>query len=399
MLCVAIASAFAQRGLRARRRARARARRRARARARRRDRERDRHRDRDRDRTSRSSSSSRPTSRRPRSAPRRARASSGSAIASRCSSPRSTCPTSRSTCASRVDLGARVRGQAQAVAGHRRTPTARTSASGSSRSTRGSVGELHVPPLAVTFTANGQGRTDRVPMPCRVQRHRRARRHRRRSQARARQRAAHAAARAATGSGLWSAAAWHAWSRARSAFFIIRSGGAGACGRSSARSSRRTPTPRRIDMTSERALERLLAIERSGVLDRDDERKLGYTQMVEVIREYLGARYRIATLRSDELRAAATAREGRARPRARARRGVARALRHRQVRRLPRDGRRCAIACSSGTLACHLDDARTRQLRRAGSLPGGIMSDDDDTTAPKRKLTPERVASRCGRGR
>ena len=49
-------------------------------------------------------------------------------------------------------------------------------------------------------------------------------------------------------------------------------------------------------MTSERALERLLAIERSGVLDRDDDRKGGYAEMVEVIREYLGARYRVATL-------------------------------------------------------------------------------------------------------
>ncbi len=52
----------------------------------------------------------------------------------------------------------------------------------------------------------------------------------------------------------------------------------------------------RIDMTSERALERLLAIERSGVLDRDDDRKAGYAEMVEVIRDYLGARYRVATL-------------------------------------------------------------------------------------------------------
>jgi hypothetical protein len=52
----------------------------------------------------------------------------------------------------------------------------------------------------------------------------------------------------------------------------------------------------RIDMTSERALERLLAIERSGVLDRDDDRKTGYAEMVDVIRDYLGARYRVATL-------------------------------------------------------------------------------------------------------
>ncbi len=52
----------------------------------------------------------------------------------------------------------------------------------------------------------------------------------------------------------------------------------------------------RIDMTSERALERLLAIERSGVLDRDADRKTGYAEMVDVIRDYLGARYRVATL-------------------------------------------------------------------------------------------------------
>ena len=56
------------------------------------------------------------------------------------------------------------------------------------------------------------------------------------------------------------------------------------------------PAPKRIDMTSERALQRLLQIERSGVLDRDDDRKLGYAEMVDVIRDYTGARYRVATL-------------------------------------------------------------------------------------------------------
>jgi hypothetical protein len=61
--------------------------------------------------------------------------------------------------------------------------------------------------------------------------------------------------------------------------------------------------PRRIDMTGEHALERLLEIERSGVLDRDPERKSGYAAMVEVIRDYLAARYRIAIrdLTSSEL--------------------------------------------------------------------------------------------------
>lgn len=56
-----------------------------------------------------------------------------------------------------------------------------------------------------------------------------------------------------------------------------------------------TPTPRRLDMTSERALAQLLAIDKSGILDRNDERKQGYEQMVEVIREYIAARYRIQT--------------------------------------------------------------------------------------------------------
>jgi hypothetical protein len=61
--------------------------------------------------------------------------------------------------------------------------------------------------------------------------------------------------------------------------------------------------PRRIDMTGERALERLLAIEQAGVLERDAERKAGYAEMVEVIRDYLAARYRTAIhdLTSSEL--------------------------------------------------------------------------------------------------
>jgi hypothetical protein len=68
-------------------------------------------------------------------------------------------------------------------------------------------------------------------------------------------------------------------------------------------------TPRRIDMTSERALQRLLQIDRSGVLDRDDDRKTGYAEMVDVIRDYLGARYRVATadLTSAELMRALSA--------------------------------------------------------------------------------------------
>ena len=53
---------------------------------------------------------------------------------------------------------------------------------------------------------------------------------------------------------------------------------------------------KRVDMTAARALERLLEIERSGVLDGDDTRKTGYAEMVDVVREYLAARYRIATL-------------------------------------------------------------------------------------------------------
>ncbi len=52
----------------------------------------------------------------------------------------------------------------------------------------------------------------------------------------------------------------------------------------------------RIDLTSERALAQLLAIERSGVLDRDDDRKGGYMDMAEVLREYLGGRYRVTVV-------------------------------------------------------------------------------------------------------
>ncbi|HEU0034949.1 MAG TPA: hypothetical protein VFQ53_30195 [Kofleriaceae bacterium] len=61
--------------------------------------------------------------------------------------------------------------------------------------------------------------------------------------------------------------------------------------------------PKKFDTASERALARLLKIEQSGVLERDDDRKQGYADMVEVIREYLGTRYRVATfdLTSSEL--------------------------------------------------------------------------------------------------
>lgn len=71
--------------------------------------------------------------------------------------------------------------------------------------------------------------------------------------------------------------------------------------------------PRKMDMTSERALERLLAIEQSGMLARDAERKGGYADMVDVIRDYLGARFSFPTAElttSELLRGLAT----RARP-------------------------------------------------------------------------------------
>ena len=51
--------------------------------------------------------------------------------------------------------------------------------------------------------------------------------------------------------------------------------------------------PKQLDAPSARALEKLLAIERSGVLARDDDRKRGYVEMAEVVREYLGARYHV----------------------------------------------------------------------------------------------------------
>ena len=60
---------------------------------------------------------------------------------------------------------------------------------------------------------------------------------------------------------------------------------------------------RKIDMTAEKALAALDAIRVSGVLERDADRKAGYAEMVDVIRDYLGARYRVASrdLTSSEL--------------------------------------------------------------------------------------------------
>ena len=54
--------------------------------------------------------------------------------------------------------------------------------------------------------------------------------------------------------------------------------------------------PARLDMTAERALERLLALERSGALGRDADRKAGYAEMSEVLREFVGEHFGIATL-------------------------------------------------------------------------------------------------------
>ncbi len=67
---------------------------------------------------------------------------------------------------------------------------------------------------------------------------------------------------------------------------------------------------RRLDTPGERALARLLEIERGGALERDDTRKLGYAAMVDAIRDYLAARYRVATAElttSELLRALAKA--------------------------------------------------------------------------------------------
>ncbi len=52
---------------------------------------------------------------------------------------------------------------------------------------------------------------------------------------------------------------------------------------------------RRLDMTSERALERLLAIEQSGQLANDDQRRTAYAEMTDVVRDYVGARYNVMT--------------------------------------------------------------------------------------------------------
>ncbi|HEY3802626.1 MAG TPA: hypothetical protein VGL61_08450 [Kofleriaceae bacterium] len=59
-----------------------------------------------------------------------------------------------------------------------------------------------------------------------------------------------------------------------------------------------TPAPRKkLDMTAERALQRLREIADSGTLVRDTSRKLGYADMADVIREYVGVRFAIAAAR------------------------------------------------------------------------------------------------------
>jgi hypothetical protein len=55
-------------------------------------------------------------------------------------------------------------------------------------------------------------------------------------------------------------------------------------------------TPLKFDTASDRALYKLKEIESSGILERESDRKKGYAEMVEVIREYIGTRYRVATL-------------------------------------------------------------------------------------------------------
>jgi hypothetical protein len=58
----------------------------------------------------------------------------------------------------------------------------------------------------------------------------------------------------------------------------------------------RTLPSRKLDTPGQRALARLLEIERSGVLDGTaPTRKAGYAAMVDVIRDYIGARYRVVT--------------------------------------------------------------------------------------------------------
>ena len=128
--------------------------------------------------------------------------------------------------------------------------------------------------------------------------------------------------------------------------------------------------PRRIDMTSERALERLLAIEQSGVLDRDDERKARLRRDgrgdPRLPRRALSRR----DARSDDRRAAARARASVApEPTSDARRGVARALRHRQVRRLARDRapRRTACSTARATLVIATTRATGRQPATAAA--------------------------------
>ena len=141
-------------------------------------------------------------------------------------------------------------------------------------------------------------------------------------------------------------------------------------------------------MTGERALERLLAIEQSGVLDRDDERKAGYAEMVDVIRDYLGARYRVAThdLTTAELMRALA--RGRARPTSVAMvDGWLDELRPREVRRPARDRRRGRHGARRCARADRGDDGRRRAHRAAVRRPGGRV-----TSAGAQVPAPARIA-------
>ncbi|HEY0253365.1 MAG TPA: hypothetical protein VGC41_17645, partial [Kofleriaceae bacterium] len=69
---------------------------------------------------------------------------------------------------------------------------------------------------------------------------------------------------------------------------------------------------RKIDMTSERALERLLELEQSGQLADEAKRRGAYADMADVMRDYLGARFGVLTteMTSSELKKALATKTG-----------------------------------------------------------------------------------------
>jgi len=149
------------------------------------------------------------------------------------------------------------------------------------------LGDLHVPPVAVTFTLGGKaGQVETNPVPLRVEAtladtdDPKAMRGLAPPTDLTSRDLFWAILVAAIGAVVGGAVALYIWRRGRNRHVALTGG---------------LPMSRRLDTPGERALERLMVIEKSGMLARDGERRAGYRAMVDVIREYVGSRYHVAT--------------------------------------------------------------------------------------------------------